>query len=95
MALDQTDVKKIAQLAQLAVSDQEADALVGELSVILDLVATMDSVDTSEVTPMAHPLHMSQRLRADEVTETNQRELFQEIAPLTQDGLYLVPRVIE
>lgn len=95
MALDRSDVEKIAKLTQLAVSEQEADALVGELSGILELVERMNSVDTSTVMPMAHPLDMSQRLRADEVTEENQRETFQQIAPETEDGLYLVPRVIE
>ncbi len=55
----------------------------------------MNSVDTTEVTPMAHPLDVAQRLREDEVLETNQRERFQKVAPLTEDGLYLVPKVIE
>lgn len=95
MALDRSDVEKIARLTQLAVSAEEADALVGELSGILALVEHMNTVDTSDVTPMAHPLHMTQRLRADVVTEQDQRDDFQAIAPETEDGLYLVPRVIE
>ena len=95
MALERADVLKIAHLARLAVSDQQADALVRDLSGILDLVAQMDAVDTAGVTPMAHPLDMVQRLRPDEVTETDRRAAFQAIAPLTEDGLYLVPKVIE
>ena len=95
MSFDQFEVEKAAHLARLAVSDDEAKHLTTDLSRILDLVAVMDEVDTSEVAAMAHPLHMTQRLRADEVTETDQREQYQKIAPATEDGLYLVPRVIE
>ncbi len=95
MSFDQSEVEKIAHLARLAVSDDEAKHLTADLSRILDLVAVMDEVDTSGVAAMAHPLHMTQRLRADEVTETDQREQNQKIAPATEDGLYLVPRVIE
>jgi len=95
MSLARDDVQKIANLARLAVSDEDSDALARDLSNILDLVAQMDSVDTEGVTPMAHPLHMAQRLRPDEVTETDQRDKYQGIAPLTEDGLYLVPKVIE
>ncbi|MEA3273968.1 MAG: Asp-tRNA(Asn)/Glu-tRNA(Gln) amidotransferase subunit GatC [Pseudomonadota bacterium] len=95
MSLDRSDVEKIAHLARLAISDEEKDRYAADLSNILDLVAQMNAVDTEGVTPMAHPLHMAQRLRADEPTEPNQRELFQGIAPATEDGLYLVPKVIE
>ena len=95
MSFDQSDVEKIAHLARLAVTGEEAQGLSGDLSRILDLVAQMDQVDTSDVEPMAHPLQMSQRLREDRVTEENQRELFQSIAPATANGLYLVPRVVE
>ena len=95
MSFDQSDVEKIAHLARLAVPDGEAGALGGDLSRILDLVAQMEQVDTSAVEPMAHPLQMTQRLREDRVTEENQRELYQSVAPATEKGLYLVPRVIE
>jgi aspartyl-tRNA(Asn)/glutamyl-tRNA(Gln) amidotransferase subunit C len=95
MPLDRSDVEKIAHLARLAVSESELDAVAGDLSNILDLVEQMDSADTVGVTPMAHPLHMAQRLREDRVTETDQRERFQSIAPATENGLYLVPQVIE
>lgn len=95
MSFDQSEVEKIAHLARLAMSDGEAKHLTNDLSRILELVAVMDEVDTSGVAAMAHPLHMTQRLRADEVTETDQRNQNQEIAPATEAGLYLVPRVIE
>ena len=95
MSLDSSEVEKIAHLARLAVSTEEVVTLKGELSGILDLVETMGELDTSEVLPMAHPLHMNQRLREDVVTEKNQRELYQSVAPQTEDGLYLVPRVVE
>lgn len=95
MSLERSDVEKIAHLARLSVSDDELEAVAADLSNILHLVAQMDQADTEGVEPMAHPLHMVQRLREDRVTEQDQRELFQSIAPLTEEGLYLVPRVIE
>ncbi len=95
MSLQRADVEKIAHLARLAVSDKELDSVATDLSRILGLVEQMNAVDTGGVVPMAHPLHMAQRLRADEVTESDQRERFQAIAPLTEAGLYLVPKVIE
>jgi aspartyl-tRNA(Asn)/glutamyl-tRNA(Gln) amidotransferase subunit C len=88
-------VEKIAHLARLAIDDQEAERYARDLSNILNLVEQMNAADTHGATPMAHPLHMAQRLRPDAVTENDQREEFQRIAPLTEDGLYLVPKVIE
>jgi len=95
MSLDSSDVKKIAHLARLAIDEADIPLYATNLSNILQLVEQMDSVNTDAVTPMAHPLDEVQRLREDEVTENNQREHFQQCAPLTQDGLYLVPKVIE
>lgn len=95
MSIDSTDVEKIAHLARLAVSDDEKDRYATDLSKILNLVEQMNAVDTDDVTPMAHPLHMVQRLRADAPSESDQRELFQAIAPATENGLYLVPKVID
>ncbi|MCW8944988.1 MAG: Asp-tRNA(Asn)/Glu-tRNA(Gln) amidotransferase subunit GatC [Sedimenticola sp.] len=95
MSLERSDVEKIAHLARLAVSEDELEAVASDLSNILNLVEQMDAADTEGVIPMAHPLHMTQRLREDAVTEQNKREQFQSIAPLTEEGLYLVPRVIE
>ena len=95
MSLGPAEVAKIAHLARLAIREQDAPAYARNLSAILDLVAQMNAVDTTGVTPMAHPLDMAQRLRADEVDEPNQREHFQATAPRTEAGLYLVPKVIE
>lgn len=95
MSLEKSDVEKIAHLARLAVSEDELDSVASDLSNILDLVEQMNAVDTTGVEPMAHPLHMLQRLREDVVTEMDQRDLFQSIAPETENGLYLVPKVIE
>ena len=95
MALDKKDVEGIAHLARLAIDEADIDGYVDSLSNILGLVEQLNSVDTEGVTPMAHPMHMVQRLRADEVTETNQREHLQEHAPAVDRGLFLVPQVIE
>ncbi|MFA7095582.1 MAG: Asp-tRNA(Asn)/Glu-tRNA(Gln) amidotransferase subunit GatC [Gammaproteobacteria bacterium] len=95
MALTSADVEKIAHLARLAISEQDVKEYAANLSSILQFVEQMNTVDTSGVVPMAHPLDAHQRLRPDEVTETDQRELFQAGAPLVEAGLYLVPKVIE
>ncbi|MET0046454.1 MAG: Asp-tRNA(Asn)/Glu-tRNA(Gln) amidotransferase subunit GatC [Sedimenticola sp.] len=95
MSLQRSDVEKIAHLARLGVSEDELDSVASDLSNILDLVEQMNAVDTAGVVPMAHPLHMVQRLREDAVTEVDQRDHFQSVAPQTEDGLYLVPKVIE
>ena len=95
MSLSSSDIEKIAHLARLAIAPEQTARYAADLSNILDLVAQMDSVDTSGVDPMAHPLHMAQRLRPDRPSEPDQRERFQSIAPLTEGGLYLVPKVID
>ncbi len=95
MALTSEDIKKIAHLARLQIDEQDIPGYARNLTEILALVEQMNSVDTSGVQPMAHPQDVSQRLRPDEVTETDQRAHFQQIAPQTEAGLYLVPRVIE
>ncbi len=95
MSLERADIEKIAHLARLAVDEAQATSLVKDLSGILALVDQMEAVDTRGVEPMAHPLHMAQRLREDVVTEPNQRERFLAIAPSVENGLFLVPRVIE
>jgi aspartyl-tRNA(Asn)/glutamyl-tRNA(Gln) amidotransferase subunit C len=88
-------VDHIAHLARLAVSDAEANEYVVKLSRILEFVDQLRQADTAGVEPMAHPLAMAQRLRPDEVTETDQRDRTQRNAPQAEKGLYLVPRVIE
>lgn len=95
MALDNREVEKIAHLARLHISEQDCVEVTRRIGDILDLIDQMQSVDTRDVRPLSHPFDASQRLRADEVTETDQREALQLLAPATEDGLYLVPRVIE
>jgi aspartyl-tRNA(Asn)/glutamyl-tRNA(Gln) amidotransferase subunit C len=95
VALTRTDVEKIAHLARLAISDADALQHTEALSNILGMIDQIQAVDTANITPMAHPLDATQRLRADVVTETDQRDHFQTIAPNTENGLYLVPKVIE
>lgn len=95
MTLKKEDVRKIAQLARLQIDDDVIDQYARDLSNVLALVEQMNEIDTSAITPMAHPLDASQRLREDEVTESNLRDKFQSIAPDVEKGLYRVPKVIE
>lgn len=95
MSLDKTDVEKIAHLARLAIAEDDIPGYAQNLSNILGLVEQMNAVNTDDVAPMAHPLDAHQRLREDKVTETNQREHFQQVASAVENGLYLVPKVIE
>ena len=95
MSLSTEDVKKVARLARLAMTEQEVHAAHAQLSNIFELIAEMQAVDTRGIEPMAHAQELSQRLREDVVSETDQRERFQSVAPQVERGLYLVPQVIE
>ena len=95
MSLNSADIKRIAHLARIEVNDAEADATLTKLTGILGLIEQMQAVDTTGIVPMSHSQDVTQRLRDDVVTATNQRELYQSIAPAVADGLYLVPKVIE
>lgn len=95
MALEKEDVEKIAHLARISIKEADIPGYSAELSRIIDLVEQMNSVDTKNVDPMAHPQDVSQRLREDKKTELNQRDEFQAVAPRVERGLYLVPKVIE
>lgn len=95
MALDKSEVEKIAHLARLHISEAEADEVSNRISDILVLIDQMQSLDTDDIEPLAHPLDVVQRLRADQITEENQRDKLQTLAPSSEDGLYLVPKVIE
>ncbi|OGI49265.1 MAG: asparaginyl/glutamyl-tRNA amidotransferase subunit C [Candidatus Muproteobacteria bacterium RBG_16_65_34] len=95
MSLDRSQVRKIAHLARLEITDAEAERYAETLSRILDLVEQMNAVDTTGVAPMAHPTDAGLRLREDVVTETDRREKFLGLAPAAEAGLYLVPKVIE
>jgi aspartyl-tRNA(Asn)/glutamyl-tRNA(Gln) amidotransferase subunit C len=95
MSLGPDEVKKIAHLARLEVSQDDIPEYARNLSDILSFVEQLGQADTDAVEPMAHPVHAVQRLRPDEVTETNQRDKFQALAPQAENGLFLVPKVIE
>ena len=95
MSLKTDDVRNIAHLARLHIDNDALDQYVADLSSILELVEQMNQVDSSGVEPLSNPLDATQRLRADEVTETDQREHFQQIAPDVEQGFYRVPKVIE
>ncbi len=95
MALEHTDVLRAAHLARLGLNDDEARHYLEDLGRILSMVDDLQALDTRGVAPLAHPLDATQRLRADEVTETDRREQFQRCAPAVENGLYLVPRVVE
>ena len=95
MALERTEVEKIAHLARLGLSEADLPRTTETLNNILGLIDRMQAVDTTGIEPLAHPLETTQRLRADVVTERHQRDAYQAIAPAVEEGLYLVPRVIE
>jgi aspartyl-tRNA(Asn)/glutamyl-tRNA(Gln) amidotransferase subunit C len=95
MSIDVDEVKKIAKLAALDVKEEDIQSYADNLSNILGLVEQMSAVDTTGVTPMSHPFDVVQRLREDVVTEVDRREDFLAIAPKTEDGLYLVPKVLD
>ncbi|MFZ5722293.1 MAG: Asp-tRNA(Asn)/Glu-tRNA(Gln) amidotransferase subunit GatC [Pseudomonadota bacterium] len=95
MALTESDVEKIARLARLRIDAGERAAVTARLGSILGMVDRLQAAATAGVEPMAHPLDAVQPLRADRVTESNRRDDYQRIAPAVENGLYLVPRVIE
>lgn len=95
MSLTLEQVRRVAHLARIEVSEAEAQSTLGHLNGIFALIEDMQAVDTRGVEPMAHAQDLAQRLREDRVTESNQRAAFQAVAPEAEAGLYLVPKVIE
>jgi len=95
MALTLEDVRRVADLARLAIDETEARAVLSQINDVFRLIAEMQAVDTRGVEPMSHALDVVQRLREDNVTESDQHALFQSVAPQVESGLYLVPKVIE
>ncbi|MEE4278486.1 MAG: Asp-tRNA(Asn)/Glu-tRNA(Gln) amidotransferase subunit GatC [Halieaceae bacterium] len=95
MAISGDTIREVAQLARLRVDDDELADLTGRFAAILELFEDLAGVDVDGIEPLANPLDATQTLRRDEVTEGNQREALQAVAPLVEDGLYLVPRVVE
>ncbi len=95
MSLTLSQVHRVAQLARIEISEAEAETTLGHLNGIFTLIEAMQAVDTKGVEPMAHAQDVAQRLREDRVSEENRREAYQAVAPETEAGLYLVPKVIE
>lgn len=95
MSLTPEEINKIAHLARLTLTESEMVLFTPQLSKILQFIEHLNQCDTSQTSPLAHPLDISQRLRTDKVTESNERDKFQRLAPQTEAGLYLVPKVIE
>ena len=95
MAIEQDEIQKIAELARIRIADDQIGPLTDRIGEILGMVDQSQSVDTSTVEPLANPLDATQRLRADVVTESDRRDEFQAIAPAVENGLYLVPKVID
>ena len=95
MAVDAQTVEKLAELARIAISEETIDEVSNRLGDVLQLVDQLQAINTEGVEPMAHPLDEVQVLRADLVTEPNRREEFLALAPQTEAGLYLVPKVID
>ncbi len=95
MAIEQDEIAKIAELARIRIADDQIGQVTRRITEILHMVDQLQAVDTSGIEPLANPLDATQQLRADEVTEVNHRDAFQAIAPSVENGLYLVPKVIE
>ena len=100
MSLELKDVKRIANLARLELSEDEANSTLNKLNSFFAIAEQLQAIDTTGIAPLSHPIaaqmpELCLRLREDVVTETNHREEYQQVAPATQDGLYLVPKVIE
>jgi aspartyl-tRNA(Asn)/glutamyl-tRNA(Gln) amidotransferase subunit C len=95
MSLTPDDVRRLARLARIEIEAEESHAVLDRLNRVLGLIDEMRRVDTQGIEPMSHAVDVSQRLRPDEVGEGNPRDAYQSVAPAVQDGLYLVPKVIE
>ncbi|MBL4622630.1 MAG: Asp-tRNA(Asn)/Glu-tRNA(Gln) amidotransferase subunit GatC [Immundisolibacteraceae bacterium] len=95
MSVDRSDVEKAAHLARIGLSSTETDKHLQDLQQILSLIEQMQAIDTNNIEPLSSPLDAIQPMRKDQVTETDQRERFQSLAPATDKGHYLVPKVIE
>ncbi len=95
MAIEQHEIEKIAALARIRIADDQIGEVTRRMGAILEMVDQLQAADTADVEPMANPLDAVQRLRPDVVSEGDRRQAFQAIAPATEDGLYLVPKVID
>lgn len=95
MSIEKGDIEKLSRLARINVSNDVADIVTDRVNDVLSMVDQLQAIDTTNVEPMAHPQDATQRLRADEITESNQRQVLMSNAPAQEDGLFLVPKVID
>ncbi|MDF1644492.1 MAG: Asp-tRNA(Asn)/Glu-tRNA(Gln) amidotransferase subunit GatC [Pseudomonadales bacterium] len=95
MSIDSKEIEKLADLARLKFDQEQLGEVTDRIASVLDFIDQLHQTETQAIEPMAHPMDAVQRLRADKVTESNQREKYQQVAPATENGLYLVPKVIE
>ena len=95
MSIDRADIEKLGELARIAITEENIEATTRSLNEVLALVDQLQTVDTTGIKPLANPLDATQRLRHDEVSESNHRDDFQALAPKSENGLYLVPKVID
>jgi aspartyl-tRNA(Asn)/glutamyl-tRNA(Gln) amidotransferase subunit C len=95
MSLEKEEIARLAHLARLSIEEHDAAQLSRELGAILAFVEQLNEVDTSALVPLAHPLELTARMRSDEVTEFDQHEKYQSLAPLVESGFYLVPKVVD
>lgn len=95
MPIDRSDIEKLSELARIVITEENIEATIRSINEVLALVDQLQTADTSGVKALAHPLDATQRLRRDEVSESNHRDDYQSLAPATENGLYLVPKVID
>ena len=95
MSVEKSDIEKLSQLARINISTDVADIVTNRINEVLNMVDELQSIDTTDIEPMAHPQDAVQRLRADKISETDQRALLMNNAPAQEDGLFLVPKVID
>ncbi len=95
MSIEQNEIAKIAELARIRIAGEQIGQVTERIAEILQMVEQLQAVNTDNIEPMANPLDATQKLRPDIVTEENRRDAFQAIAPAVENGLYLVPKVIE
>ena len=95
MAIDRADIEKLGELARIAITEENVEATTRSINEVLSLVDQLQTADTANVEPLANPLDATQRLRHDEISETNHRDDYQPLAPAVENGLYLVPKVID
>ena len=95
MSINKDQIKYLSLLSRMDIQESEINDVEEKLTKIIDFVDQLQSIDTDEIEPMAHPLNQSQRLRADKVVEENNRDKIQKNSKSIERGMYIVPKVIE